>query len=365
MDGELQSCRTRGIAFLLAAQSPDGAWRKSRYGALRGGAALTALALYALSQGEEGPRVATRAARNAAWAFLRRGFEHRPCVACPDGTLDLPVYATALTLLADVEGESGWTVDERRALVDFLRGSQLSVARGFAATDRQLGGWDLGSVPPPRGVTTGTNVSLTSWALEALDEQARRQARDATDGALSEWRQSEACQTAAGWLSRCQNGPEAGDGGFYFTPDVAATDNKAQLDPATGRPRSYGTATCDGWLALRALGVPAEDRRCQAAWKWLARQEAGPRVAGCEAPLAAGWGAGLWYYYVARWGRVVTPAADEEPWRRARRTFRELLLARQLGDGSWANEESRMREDDPLIATPLALLALESLADPE
>jgi hypothetical protein len=38
------------------------------------------------------------------------------------------------------------------------------------------------------------------------------------------------------------------------------------------------------------------------------------------------------------------------------------LVSTQRADGSWRNESARMREDDPLIATSFALVALsESL----
>ena len=36
----------------------------------------------------------------------------------------------------------------------------------------------------------------------------------------------------------------------------------------------------------------------------------------------------------------------------------DALLRRQQPDGSWVNDAEQVREDDPLVATPLAMAAL-------
>jgi hypothetical protein len=153
-----------------------------------------------------------------------------------------------------------------------------------------------------------------------------------------------------------------------FSPDRTATDNKAGLEAATGQPRSYGTATCDGLLALAALNAhparpnttaatrPAAAASSEPAWTaaldWFARLDTWD--------VAPGGTPALWFYWCARLMEVAEHFPDAR--RQAARTaVAAAIIDRQRADGSWANPEPAMREDDPLIATPLAIAALGGL----
>ena len=346
----------RGVRFLLHQQGVDGGWTKSRYGALRGGAALTAMSLYTLVCLGPELRTAARANMDAAAAFLRRGLGRRGCIAAPDGTLDLPVYSTSLALIAARELPGLWTDDERDSLAEWLERQQVGSARGFADDDRQTGGWDLGSEPALRGITTGPNMSLTSFALEAL--------HSVRGDASADWASSTLVRTARAWLDRCQRFP--GDGGFAFAVDGAGVDEKSPRD-ATGRASSYGTATCDGLAARMSCAEPIDGPAAKAALDWLDKHADATATPGFAAGASAGWREGLWYYYVARRTAVLRRAqpqrsdvqrASDSAWCDE---VARLLVARQRADGGWANASSLMREDDPAIATPLALIALRGL----
>lgn len=373
----------RGVDFLLKTQDASGGWRRSRYGALRGGAALTAFVLRTLSQlvptdmPAATPSPAPIAPPNRSWnaalreplaaavGFLRPGLEKRGTIACPDGTLDLPVYATALALLAESPTRPLWSADERQRLRGYLLATQVSPGRGFTRTDPHLGGWDLGGAPPPRGITTGTNISLTAWAIQALampPTDSSSEVRDNADSnskAASPDANGDWVDLARQWLERSQNRP--GDGGFVFTPDRATTDNKAGLDPDTRQPRSYGSASCDGLLALAALrsltAPPSRDAaHFEPAWTatldWFGKMESWDRPPGGPDSL--------WFYWAAR---LVAASAHFPQTRReaARESIAAAVIERQRADGSWTNPEPGMREDDPLIATPLAIAALSGL----
>ena len=59
-------------------------------------------------------------------------------------------------------------------------------------------------------------------------------------------------ELAKAYVLRCQQA----DGGFAFTCEPASLNNKAAYaDTELTKPRSYGTATCDGVLALVACGT--------------------------------------------------------------------------------------------------------------
>ncbi len=111
----------------------------------------------------------------------------------------------------------------------------------------------------------------------------------------------------------------APDGRFLFTPSATwAHQNKA--GPATG----YASTTCD---AHRILGDPLPPTTL-------------PR-------LPAEWEEALFFYRAFAEAKV-RPSPDL-----ARR-----VAGRQRPDGSFANESALMKEDDPILATGLALVAL-------
>lgn len=195
------------------------------------------------------------------------------------------------------------------------------------------------------------NVSVTSFALEAL------RASDALTPVAAE--------AAKRYLSQCQKLRSLdGDGGFCFTPRQDDPRNKAgSADPhdPNARAKSYETATLDGLSALALCGIPSSDPRALAAAKWLdglrvpddmPDEQASANVSTDRSALA-----GLRYYRFASLARCkrFTPVrlAAWEPG-----VSVVLLLAEQRPDGSWRNANSLMREDDPLIATSLALVAL-------
>lgn len=183
-------------------------------------------------------------------------------------------------------------------LEDRLRALQFTERHGWSPDDPEYGGWDHGQAPPKKAKWLRPDLSVTAFACEALggDEKART------------------------FALRCR----AADGGFFLTPNPEiAYQNKG------GEGRAYATATCD---ALRILGDDAQARA------WL---EKNPGTAG----LSEQWGAALYYYHAFARSRVMT--LDPAP-----------LLARQRADGSWKNEAGLMKEDDPLIATGFALIAI-------
>ena len=91
---------------------------------------------------------------------------------------------------------------------------------------------------------------------------------------------------------------------------------------------------------------------------WLVKRTGLEVVPGFETlPPEAGWQRGLRYYYYASLARALAHfAASDREVRRA--ALAKHIVSLQKSDGSWQNESDRMRENDPLIATPLALLAL-------
>jgi hypothetical protein len=90
-----------------------------------------------------------------------------------------------------------------------------------------------------------------------------------------------------------------------------------------------------------------------AAARWLTAHDPGMAVPGFIGAAHHRWPHGLAFYYAA---------ASSQAFRALRLPPPEIVAAAlqqiQRADGSWANPENLVKEDDPLIATAFAVCAL-------
>ena len=348
------------MQWLLTQQSDDGGWHSTTYGQLKDGAGVTALALNALRQSAADPDAKVAEAMRRGFEFLSKGLAKRGTIASPNGTLDFPTYAAALWLEADRGARvTGPFSSSRHNLIDYLLAAQVAEERGFEPKSPSYGGWDFLGHDDARGITTGTNVSVTCYVLEALHGDIDWKRSNNGSVQLTTLRRvDEARNRAKAHAIRCQQP----DGGFAFTCEPKSLNNKAlYADEKLTQPRSYGTATCDGIRALVACGAKPTDEPIAKALAWLEKRPALEVVPGFEGlPLEAGWQRGLRFYYYASLARVL-PLFAAPAYSRRRAALIEHLLDLQKADGSWVNESDRMRENDPLIATSLAVDCLTRL----
>lgn len=341
----------RAVDWLLPMQAKDGGWHSETYGALKQGAATTALVLYGLAQLPARFAEKTNAAIGKAFTFLRLGMEKTKTISCPDGTFDYPTYAAAQVLTASQmlrkPGRTGLSDEEENTLANYLIAAQLDERREFKLDSPHYGGWDLLGTQLVKGLTTETNVSLALFALEALAEVK-------SPGA------SECRKKGLRWTLKAQNLP--GDGGFAFSGNKDSLANKAEwADKDHQKPRSYGSATCDGLRCLLFAGEKLENEPVKAAMGWLERHPAAKLVTGFEElKVDTGWPEGLRFYYYAGVADCLKYASEGFV-TKVREDLLDALTKQQLGDGKWQNESARMREDDPLIATSFAMLCLSRL----
>ncbi len=316
----------RGAAFLVSRQEADGAVRSPTYAAFRDGYALTGLAAMALGMAGE------RAAFAKACDFLVTLVDDEGALR----DVAYPTYAAALAVLAFTLSNDARHLRVRAQLVDELRRRQLGPEHGWRDDDASYGGWGYHARVPvrPEGVIhddmLSSNLSATLLVAGALvaagvppDDPALVRAR--------------------GFVERCQHA----DGGFFFSPAVPDA-NKAGSDAAGFR--SYGSMTADGARALRRLGASPE--RVARADAWLARHFDAARNPGefaQEVRRASS------YYYWAWTSAHAMRATGTGAWAPA---LVGELVARQRADGSWKNDATEMREDDPVVATALAMAAL-------
>jgi len=324
--------------FFSATQSRDGAWRSDSHAAFRDGGALTPVVLWALSTVEND---ATE--RGRRWlAELADSWSRRTSVAYPLFTAG---YA------AQVFAASG---DMRRAAVwaDGIESLRIRAELGWPADSAACGAWGDAVTPPrlppeanPPPDMIEPNISATVLALQAL-----RAAGRPTKSALP-------------FIGSCQNFPtgEPGvfdDGGFFFTPGdpVRNKAGVAGYEPAV-RYRSYGSATCDGVLALRASGVKDDHPRMRAALGWLRANSCGIQHGGAWPRERLGARDSLRFYHAQGLAAAAPDSRDH--------TLADGLRSAQSPDGSWTGLAPDSCEDEPLLATAFALRALVSLAGPD
>lgn len=333
----------RGVDALVKLQAEDGGWHSEYYGNLKQGAAVTSLVIYTIAQTPADIRSNKIEALREGYGFLRQGLNKTGQVVNPDGSADFPTYGAALTLSAVKSMPLGASNEEIEKLKAFLITAQLGKRREFAPDSPHYGGWDLMGITPLMGKTSGTNISITRHAMEALARIDDDESRAAIVRALK-------------WNENVQN--EKGDGGFYFTPGKHEVANKAGGEDDSVN--SYGSTTCDGVLCLAAARVDPDDPRLKSAIAWLLKHDCTELVPGFKEDDETGWSEGLRFYYYAGLARCLRFMPREKADDIAKR-LKEQLTQSQQKNGLWSNESSRMREDDPLIATCFAVIALAEI----
>lgn len=316
----------KAAQYLWAQQSEDGGFHSATYGLLRSGQSLTPFVLVALLDAPDGASLNPRRGVERALSFIKANTNADGALGLmDDSAADYPNYATSLAVAAMVKARSPGYEKAIEPMVAQLRAQQFGESNGWTPKDAPYGGWGMGSSirrPPEAG---HVDLSMTRYALEAL----RLSGVPASDAAMAK---------ALAYLERSRNT----DGGFYFSP-VNPEINKAGQSGDSGF-ASYGTATADGVLALRAAGVPDDDPRVAKALKWLRDHHRPDRAPGFDKGTDRPWESGLRFYYAHAISRVLPHLPIELP--------------PQAGDGSFRNPNNLVKEDDPLIATAFALYAL-------
>jgi len=326
----------RAADYLWSQQADDGGWHSHTYGLLRSGQALTPFVLEALLEIPQQAQAAPQSKADRALAFIRSKTQPNGALGMADpGIPDYPNYATALAVSAICRARRpGWEM-QVKPMVAYLRAQQFTEQNGWHPADPVYGAWGMGGgqrTPPDTG---HVDLSMTRYVIEAL----RDAGVPASDRIFEQARM---------FLERCQNFDS--DGGFFFSTTEFDT-NKAGNDGK--RFRSYGTTTADGILALLAAGLPRDDPHVSAAERWLTAHHRDVEVPGFTGAAYQRWPRGLSFYYSSAAAQAFRSLGIN-----AGPGIADGLKKTQRPDGSWANPENLVKEDDPLIATGFAVRAL-------
>jgi squalene-hopene/tetraprenyl-beta-curcumene cyclase len=342
---EVQRAIDRGLDWLRADQNTNGWWSTPDH------PALTALPIMAF-KGDPSKRL-----HNAE--FLKKAYAHVLNSAKPNGsiyTTNLPTYNTSLAMLALVAANDPSYEPVLRKARAFLVGLQTDFGEKGKADDVFDGGIGYGTK------YEHSDMGNTLQALEALYHTRHLVDDTSVGGKDLNW------AAAIRFLQNCQNlsshnkqqwvsEDPKNKGGFIYYPGHSMAGG--ETNTATGRValRSYGSISYGGLLSYIYADLKRDDPRVVAVQDWLRRNytlEENP-----------GMGPQGLYYYFHTQAKALTALGVNDfeladgrkvNWRRE---LASRLMDLQKRDGSWANDNSRWWEKDPVLVTSYAVLALE------
>ena len=367
----------RAAARLWSQQGEDGGWHSGQYAVMRSGQALTPYVLHALLAVPE--EIAPRPAEGVdrALDFIRRHVDEAGALGRTDAdVLEYPAYSTSYAILCLLAVDDPGDEELLAKMTRWLAGAQFDEAEEFSPANFAYGGWGFDVAKGP-GDPGHMDLAHTRRALAALAAAAEGPA-----GVRAELtsRYSARAEVFLGvvqrynspflMMTRPQPALPAGegvsaspfDGGFYFSPTVLAANKGRVGDDPAPHWRSYATATCDGILALIAAGVARDDERLAGAESWLREHSNLDYPQGIPTDYPEPWGDAVKFYHYS----VRAEAYRALDWPETeRRQLAELVAAQQRLDGAFRNEASSlMKEDDPLLCTALAVVALANSLAP-
>jgi len=376
-DGAARESLQQAAAYLWSQQADDGGWHSPQYGVLKSGQALTPFVLHALLNVPRPVAPRRAGAVTSGVTFIRQHVDDDAALGRDDPELlEYPVYSTAyalqcLTLVANDRALLTQAPTLRHAdyatlrarMATFLSSAQFDEADGFTPSHPAYGGWGF-DAPPSPGDPGHMDLAHTRRALQAIAPYfGTKIPRKRPDLARAE-QFLRVVQRHPAAMARPVELPGAGidagapafDGGFYFSPVVLAANKGPVKDNPAPHWRSYATATCDGILALLAAGVRRDDERVTAAVKWLEEHTDVNYPQGVPRDRPEPWGEAIrFYHYAVRaevYRKLDFPAEE-------RAKLAAAVVRRQRPDGSFVNTASPlMKEDDPLLCTALAVIAL-------
>ncbi len=338
--GEIAAAMARGTAFLKSQQAADGSFSDPHM------PALTALPLWALARNGEAKGEAARKA--AAFILSTQRPDGGFYVPKPGrGGSGLGNYNTGVCMSALYE--SGLAPDKAiLAARDYTAGSQLT------GDDTLAGGFGYDRTMRRRYA----DLNNTIYAMDAMRRtEGAEESRPAGEKRADlDW------SRALAYVSGLQKKEGEGAGGFAYNRRTSQAGVSTNAATGAVTLRSYGSMTYAGVLAMVHCRLPKSDPRvrsareyCAAHWTVDENPGMGPQ--------------GLFFYF-----DIMTRALDAAgaPVLRGdgtaidwRAEVARKLVSLQRPDGSWMNGNNRFWENDPVLCTSYAVLALSLCIEPD
>ena len=344
----------RACAYLWSQQASDGGWHSATHGIMKGGESLSAFVLWTLLEVPDSIFHKSGKQVNQGLQFIREHLNAEGALGLSDpDIMDYPNYATAYALrILSTYGENRDSTLIQK-MTQYLLRQQFMEGRGISPEHYAYGAWGFGEVGMTKGMTGHVDLSHTRRVLQTLTTipenttKVRQQAQYFLR--LLQKHPSE---------SRLTNTETVYDGGFYASSVTVGTNKGGLIETSdsTDLYASYATATCDGLLALLASGYQLNDEPVQAALQWLSQMPELAFPQGIPQDNPAQWHLVLFYYHLSVRAEAYRAVQMEGNWQQQ---IVQLLKEQQSTEGAFANPMGAPnKEDDPLLATAFALIAL-------
>lgn len=331
---EIDDAIDKGLKFLISKQAENGSFSDQQM------PALSALPLWAMTCGKNGEAKSEAAKKAAKFVLSTQRKDGGFYVPKPGrGGSGLGNYNTSVCVSALYE--SG--LAPMKAILDartYIASSQLT------GDDTMAGGFGYDRMSRRRYA----DLSNTSYALDAM-----RRTQGAEDfRPKGEKRADLNWDKAIQFVTNLQEKEGSRAGGAAYnerTPQGGTSTN------SSGRVnlRAYGSMSYAAVLSMCHAKLTKSDHRVKSALEYCSRYwtvEENPGMGN----------QGLYYYYDIL-ARALSAAGIEELECNGKKVFwkKELskkIVSLQKPDGSWANDNNRFWENDPVLATSFAILAL-------
>jgi squalene-hopene/tetraprenyl-beta-curcumene cyclase len=349
---QAQTLIDKGLAYLQSQQKPDGGWQAENKPP-----AVTAIVLRVFVQ--EQPKYTSKT------DFIKRGYDKLLSYQLESGGIYkdlLANYNTAIAISSLAAAKDPAFKERIDRATNYLKGLQwnenITGPKGERVDQANAfyGGFGYGRKGRP-------DLSNTHFAIEALHDAGLKQ-------------DDPAFKAAVLFLSRTQNSSATNDlpwamddGGFVYTP-ASEGDSEAGTfvdDAGRKRARSYGSMTYAGIKSMIYAGLTRDDLRVQSAFDWITNNWTLDINPGMQLANPAQAQHGLYYYYnvfaqalnVMDQPIITDAKGTKHEWRTE---LVQKLASLQKPDGSWVGE-TRWMEDDPILVTAYAVLALQQVKD--
>gem|GEM_PF-524393 len=373
----LEITMQKSIAWMWAHQSKDGGWHSETHAVLKDGKALTPYILYHLLLIPEDTFKRPAGAVDRGVEFIRR--EIRASMTMIEDSLPLlnyPNYSAAYALRVLCLMKKDTTL--QRIIADHLLREQFIEHRGITPNNLAYGGWGYGEPGIPYGEHGHVDISHTRRIVEALmyfgqnggTAEGRNSTLTSQNSHLLLSYSLTLLPSVKVFLHSVQRTPEdvrlyegclsrkalPYDGGFISSAVTLATNKSVPVFiPGAGyHYPSYATATCDGLLAMHALGMK-DTQAYRDAKHWLEKNQDMSTIDGLTKDDPEQWYQVMHYYHWAVRAEAMTAAGISGLWSKQ---LTKLLIKEQQPGGYYINPIGGVnKEDDPLMATIFAIQA--------
>lgn len=334
----IDTALANGAQFLLSKQAEDGHWSDPQM------PALTALPLWALSGMENVPKVGSRV---EGWKSRKeKAVKFVLATQRPDGGFYVPKpgrggsglgnYNTSVCLSALFD--SGLAARE-----PLLRAREYIASSQLVGDDTMAGGFGYDKVSRRRHA----DLSNTSYALSAM----------AKTSSLEEFRMGGKrididWDKALAFVDNLmkKDGPEAGGAAYdERTPQAGTTTNATQRVHL----RAYGSMTYAAVLSMCSARLDRGDPRVRQSLEYLTKYWTVDENPGMGSQ-------GLYYFYDIMARALAAAGVEKVGGHDWKDELSKRIISLQKPDGSWANENNRFWESDPILCTSFAMLVLEA-----